>query len=118
MSVLENATAQYRDLISGELQFVEVPEWSESPDKPCRIYYKPAINFVAQGKILALFKQDKDPEGVVQSFIIKALDADGKNIFQQSDMQTLLRDVHPDIVNRILSEMASNIDDAEMLKKT
>ena len=117
MSVLDKATAQFREKMSGELQSVEVPEWGE-PDKPLRIYYKPAINFLAQGKILALFKQDKDSEAVVQSLIIKALDENGKHIFQQTDMQSILHDVDPEIVNRILSEMSTNIDDAEELKKT
>ena len=117
MSVLEKATAQFRDKISGELQFVEVPEWGE-PDKPLKVYYKPAINFKAQGKILALFKADKDEEAVCQSLIIKALDEDGKHIFKQTDMPNLLHEVDPDIVNRILSEMSINIDDAEALKKT
>ena len=118
MSVLEKATTQFRDKISGELQFVEVPEWGESPDKPLKIYYKPAINFLAQGKILALFKQDKDSEAVVQSLIIKALDADGKNIFNESDMQSILREVHTDVVQRILEDMTNNIRNAEELKKT
>ena len=117
MSVLEKATAQFREKISGELQFVEVPEWGE-PDKPLKVYYKPAINFKAQGKILALFKADKDEEAVCQSLIIKALDEDGKHIFKQTDMPNLLHEVDPDVVNRILSEMSINIDDAEELKKT
>ena len=117
MSVLEKATAQFRDKISGELQHVLVPEWGE-PDKPLKIYYKPAINFKAQGKILALFKADKDEEAVCQSLIIKALDEDGKHIFKQTDMPNLLHEVDPDVVNRILSEMSINIDDAEALKKT
>ena len=117
MSVLEKACAQFREKISGELQSIEVPEWGE-PDKPLKIYYKPAINFKAQGKILALFKQDKDEEAVCQSLIIKALDQDGKHIFKQTDMPNLLHEVDPDIVNRILSEMSINIDDAEALKKT
>jgi len=118
MSALEKATEQFRDLISGELKFVEVPEWGESPDKPLKIYYKPVLNFKAQHKILALFKQDRDDEAVCQSLIIKALDEDGKHIFQQTDMQSLLREVHPDVVQRILEDMAINIKDAEELKKT
>jgi len=117
MSVLEKATAQFREKISGELQFVLVPEWGE-PDKPLKVYYKPAINFKAQGKILALFKADKDEEAVCQSLIIKALDEDGNHIFKQTDMPNLLHEVDPDVVNRILSEMSINIDDAEELKKT
>ena len=117
MSVLEKATAQFREKISGELQFVEVPEWGE-PDKPLKVYYKPAINFKAQGKSLALFKADKDEEAVCQSLIIKALDEDGKHIFKQTDMPNLLHEVDPDVVNRILGDMATNIDDAEELKKT
>ena len=118
MSVLEKATAQFRDKISGELSIVEVPERGESPDKPLKIYYKQALNFKAQGKILALFKQDKDEEAVCQSLIIKALDEDGKHIFQQTDMPNLLHEVDPNVVNRILEDMATNIDDAEELKKT
>ena len=73
MSVIEQVTAQFREKLSGELQFVLVPEWG-SPDNPLKIYFKPALNFKAQGKILALFKQDKDEEAVCQSLIIKALD--------------------------------------------
>ena len=118
MSVLEKATAQFREKISGELLHVSVPEWGESPDKPLKIYYKPALNFKAQGKILALFKADKDEEAVCQSLIIKALDEDGKHIFKQTDMPNLLHEVDPDVVNRILGDMATNIDDAEELKKT
>lgn len=117
MSVIEKATQNFRDKLSGELQFVEVPEWGE-PDKPLRIYYKPALNFRAQGKILALFKQDKDEEAVCQSLIIKALDEAGNHLFKQTDMPNLLHEVDPEIVNRILSEMNSQIDDAETLKKT
>ena len=91
MSIIEKATANFREKLSGELQFVEVPEWGE-PDEPLKIYFKPALNFKAQGKILALFKQ--------------------------TDMPNLLHDVDPVIVNRILGEMNSQIDDAESLKKT
>ena len=117
MSVIERATANFRDKLSGELQFVEVPEWGE-PDNPLKIYFKPALNFKAQGKILALFKQDKDEEAVCQSLIIKALDKDGKHLFKQTDMPNLLHDVDPQIVTRILGEMNSQLDDAETLKKT
>ena len=116
-SVIEKATANFREKLSGELQFVEVPEWGE-PDNPLKIYYKPALNFKAQGKILALFKQDKDEEAVCQSLIIKALDKDGKHIFKQTDMPNLLHDVDPEIVNRILAEMSQDSLDAEELKKT
>jgi hypothetical protein len=117
MSVIERATANFRDKLSGELLFVEVPEWGE-PDNPLKIYFKPALNFKAQGKILSLFKQDKDEEAVCQSLIIKALDKDGKHLFKQTDMPNLLHDVDPEIVNRILNEMNSQLDDAESLKKT
>lgn len=117
MSVIDQATAQFRDKLSGELQFVLVPEWGES-DKPLKIYFKPALNFKAQGKILALFKQDKDEEAVCQSLIIKALDENGQHLFKQTDMPSLLHDTDPDVVNRILSQMNSQIDDAESLKKT
>ena len=86
-------------------------------DKPLKIYYKPSINFKAQGKILALFKQNKDEEAVCMSLIIRALDEHGKNIFNEGNMPNLLHEVDPDVVNRILAEMGANDEDSEEIKK-
>ena len=117
MSVLEKATSHFREKISGELKYVFVPEWGDSPDKPLKIYYKPSINFKAQGKILALFKQNKDEEAGCMSLIIRALDENGKNIFNEGNMPNLLHEVDPDVVNRILAEMGANDEDSEEIKK-
>ena len=118
MGVIDTVTTQFRERLNGELQSIEVPEWAGEDGKPLKIYYKPLINFKAQGKILALFNQKKDEEAVCMSLIIRCLDGDGKHIFKTTDMQTLLHECDPDIVNRILAEMQTNIDDSETLKKT
>jgi len=39
-------------------------------------------------------------------------------MFNESDMQSILREVHTDVVQRILEDMANNIRNAEELKKT
>lgn len=117
MSVIEKATAQFREKLSGELQSIEVPEWGE-PDKPLKIYYKAAINFRSQEKIFALVNASKSSEAVCQTLIIRALDADGKRLFKQTDMPNLMHEVDPEIVASIVTQMSPNEDDAETLKKS
>ena len=118
MGVIDKVTTQFRERLNGELQSIDVPEWAGEDGKPLKIYYKPLLNFKAQGKILALFNQKKDEEAVCMSLIIRCLDGDGKHIFKTTDMPTLLHECDPDVVNRILAEMQTNIEDAESLKKT
>ena len=67
--------------------------------------------------VLALFKQNKDEEAVCMSLIIRALDENGKNIFNEGHMPNLLHEVDPDVVNRILAEMGANDEDSEEIKK-
>ena len=117
MSVIEKAAAQFRERLNGEPQSIDVPEWSEK-DKPFKIYFKPLINFKAQEKIYALVNAGKASEAICQTLVIRALDIDGKNIFRQHDIQSLMHESDPDVVGRIIQAMTPDADDAEMLKKS
>jgi len=117
MSVIEKAAAQFRERLNGELQSIDVPEWSEK-DKAFKIYFKPLINFKAQEKIYALVNAGKASEAICQTLVIRALDIDGKNIFRQHDIQSLMHESDPDVVGRIIQAMTPDTDDAEMLKKS
>jgi hypothetical protein len=117
MSAIEKATAQFRERLNGELQSIEVPEWSDK-DNPFKIYFKPLINFKAQEKIYALVNAGKASEAICQTLVIRALDIDGKHIFRQHDIQSLMHESDPDVVGRIIQEMTPDADDAEMLKKS
>ena len=117
MSVIEKAAAQFRERLNGELRSIDVPEWSEK-DKPFKVYFKPLINFKAQEKIYALVNAGKASEAICQTLIIRALDIDGKNLFRQHDLQTLMHESDPDVVGRIITAMTPEEDDADTLKKS
>ena len=117
MSVIEKAAAQFRERLNGEPQSIDVPEWSEK-DKPFKIYFKPLINFKAQEKIYALVNAGKASEAICQTLVIRALDEDGKQIFQTHDKESLMRESDPDVVGRIIQAMIPDVEDEEMLKKS
>lgn len=95
MSVLNKAKEHYTNQISGELRSVEVPEWETT------VYFKTTQNFAAQQKILQLSNEGKVVEALVETLIVKALDADGKRIFKSGDRDVLMRQVDPEIILKV-----------------
>ena len=79
MNILENAKNHFRDKLSGDLQSVEVPEWG-TDGTPAKLYFKPAINFQSQEKIIKLSEEGKKAEAVVQALIERALNEDGQRV--------------------------------------
>lgn len=99
--VLDKATAHFRNQISGEMKWIEVPEWET------KIYYKTVTNLREEGKILELSQQGKNVEALVESLIIKARNEDGSKMFNMVDKPTLLNEVDPKVLVRVVGEMNS-----------
>ena len=116
-SAIEKATAHFRQRLNGELLSLDVPEWSES-GKPFKIYFKPLINFKAQEKIFKLASDGKSSEALCMTLVIRALDKEGKPLFQEGHMASLMHEVDPDVVSGIVTKMGQESDDHETLKKT
>ena len=116
-SAIEKATAHFRQRLNGELLSLDVPEWSES-GKPFKIYFKPLINFKAQEKIFKLVSDGKSSEALCMTLVIRALDKEGKPLFQEGHMASLMHEVDPDVVSGIVTKMGQVSDDHETLKKT
>ena len=116
-SAIEKATAHFRQRLNGELLSLDVPEWSESV-KPFKIYFKPLINFKAQEKIFKLVSDGKSSEALCMTLVIRALDKEGKPLFQEGHMASLMHEVDPDVVSGIVTKMGQESDDHETLKKT
>ena len=116
-SAIEKATAHFRQRLNGELLSLDVPEWSES-GKPFKIYFKPLINFKAQEKIFKLVSDGKSSEELCMTLVIRALDKEGKPLFQEGHMASLMHEVDPDVVSGIVTKMGQESDDHETLKKT
>ena len=99
VSVLEKATAHFREKISGDLKHVYVPEWD------VKIYFKNAISLKEQAKLVELSQQGKTVEALVESLIVKARNEDGTKMFSMPDKITLLNEVDPGVIIRVVGEI-------------
>jgi hypothetical protein len=99
--IIEKATAHFRNQISGEMKSVDVPEWET------KIFYKTATSLKDEGRVLELTQQGKTVEALVEGLIIKARNEDGTKMFTVADKATLLNEVDPRILIRVVSDINS-----------
>jgi hypothetical protein len=97
--VLDQATSHFRAKISGALNSIEVPEWN------CKIYFKSGITLKEQSKLIELAQQGKTVEALVESLIVKARNEDGSKMFTAVDKVTLMNEVDPNVVIRVVGEI-------------
>ena len=99
-TVLAAAKAHFKEVLSQGLRGpIRVPEWKTD------IWYKPATTFQQEAKIIELTAAGKQVEALVESLIMRALDADGNAIFNKADKPELMRYVDPGVIMRIMAEM-------------
>ena len=99
MSVLDNAKKHFSDRALGNLKKITVPEWKTD------IYYKPVNNFSVESKIIELTQKNKLTEALIETLILKALNADGKPLFGRLDKIAFMNEVDPSVITRVVSEM-------------
>ena len=118
MGILDRAEADYRTKLSGKLSSIDVPEWGEN-GTPLKVYWKPLINFKSQEKIFSLVQAGKTSEAVCQTLITRALDEEGKPLFQQHELEKMMRFTDPNIISRIVTAMSPEEDEnaIEEIKK-
>ena len=110
--VLEAARSHYKGLLSNGLRGpVRVPEWDNA-----EVWFKASSNFLQESKIVELNQQGKTVEALITSLIIRALDADGKPLFNATDKPELMREVDPGVVLRVLGEM--NVEESTKAAET
>lgn len=109
--VLDKATSHFRSKIGGELKSIEVPEWE------CKIYFKSAITLREQSKLIELASQGKQVEALVESLIVKARNEDGTKMFNIADKATLMNEVDPNVIIRIVGEINAANDEETDLEK-
>jgi hypothetical protein len=106
--VLDKATSHFRSKISGDMKKVTVPEWE------CDIYFKPTLTLKEQGKLVELASQGKQVEALVESLVVKARNADGSKMFTMADKVTLMNEVDPNVIIRVVGEINSANEEADM----
>jgi len=108
--VLERATAHFRNQISGEMSKIHVPEWE------CDIYFKSASSLKDEGRLIELAQQGKTVEALVESLVIKARNIDGTKMFTMPDKVTLMNEVDPQVIIRVVGEMTAANQEASSLE--
>ncbi len=112
--VLEKATAHFREKVGGELKHVYVPEWET------KIYFKNTISLKEQSKLIELAQQGKTTEALVESLIVKARNEDGSKMFMMPDKVTMMNEVDPAVIIRVVGEIneaSSQEEDLEKVEK-
>lgn len=112
--VLEKATSHFREKISGDLKHVYVPEWDT------KIYFKNTISLKEQSKLIELAQQGKTTEALVESLIVKARNEDGTKMFTMPDKVTLMNEVDPNVIIRVVGDInaaTAHEDDLEKVEK-
>jgi|TARA_B100000424_G_C22890846_1_gene473895 hypothetical protein len=92
---LEKIAKHYQSAISGEMVKINVKEWDMD------IYCKKTYAFRDEAKMIELQTQGKTVEALVESLIVKALDKDGKRIFNDADRINLMNEADPGVIVKV-----------------
>ena len=114
MSITDNIAKHYQSTISGELLKLHVPEWQTD------IYYKKSYALHVESKVIELQQQGKTVEALIESILLKALDANRKPLFQDADRVKLMQEADPNVVIRVGSAINNakvEIDQASAAKE-
>jgi hypothetical protein len=104
--VIQKATAHFREKLNAGLNSIEVPEWQS------KIYFKPSTTLKEQSRLIELAQQGKTVEALVETLIVKARNEDGTKMFTVGDKVTLMNEVDPSIIIRIVGEINETSDAA------
>ena len=105
MNPIDKMTGHFRNKISGEMNVVDIPEWE------MKIYYKAANTLTEEGKLIELAQKGKTVEALVETMIMKARNEDGTKMFKMADKVTMLNEVDPNVLIRVVSEMGAVNDE-------
>ncbi|MFQ5510130.1 MAG: hypothetical protein ACE5FN_12480 [Leptospirillia bacterium] len=95
--ILEKAKGHFKERLSAGLGAIEVPEWGTT------IHFRP-LNLRERDRIHRFAAKDS-LEALVETLIVRALDADGKPIFKSVHRTELMREVDPEVIARVCEEM-------------
>jgi hypothetical protein len=109
--VLDKATSHFRAKVSGEMKSVYVPEWET------KVYFKSSITLREQSKLIELASQGKQVEALCESLIVKARNEDGTKMFSTVDKVTLMNEVDPNVIIRVVGEINQTNDEETDLEK-
>lgn len=105
---MDKMTAHFRTKISGDMLKVHVPEWEMD------IWYKPANTLAEESTLIELAQKGKTVEALVETLITKARNADGTKMFKKVDKVTMMNEVDPAVLIRVVGEMNAANEDSNV----
>lgn len=102
MTILEKATAHFDSVGTKK---IKIPEWDS-------VIYATPFTLTEKGSLLK-FSKGKDAEFMVRTLILKAMDKNGKKVFDLDDKASLMGHAHTSVIERVVSEIV----DATSLKE-
>ena len=111
MSVINKAAEHFKTIVSQDMKSVEVPEWETT------LFFKAAVSFAAEQKVIALHTEGKQVDALCESLVNRACDAEGKRVFTNADKVTLMNSVDPAVILRIVNQMnalSSEVDETDL----
>tara|TARA_R100000231_G_C5289821_1_gene154271 strand:- start:57 stop:398 length:342 start_codon:yes stop_codon:yes gene_type:complete len=112
MSILDSAKSHFESL---GVQSIEVPEWKDVDGKPSVIYWNP-INLYEKNLLFKKSDNMNDVSILADILVMKALDKDGKKIFEAKDKLVLMYKVDSDVLSRVATAMVTVIQPEEAKK--
>lgn len=101
MSILEKAKSHYQAKLHAEPKKLDIPEWDTVA------YIKPSMNLSQLGEIMELSQSGKTAEAMALTLVYRLIDDEGKHLFRKPDRIDLMKQVDPDVLARIVSEINS-----------
>ena len=105
-SILDKATQHFQNRVSGVMEYILVPEWSEDKNEPLKIYFKP-MNLIEQNKIYK-YVTDGSLESLVETLIVRSRNEDGSKMFKPVERSVFMHKVDPKVITRICNEMSGD----------
>lgn len=100
--ILAEAKKHWREQLSAPMASVEVPEWGTT------LFFKPST--LAQRDRIYKHINDGSLEALVETLIQRALDGDGKRVFNEACRKDLMTRTDPDVISRIVTAMSDEPD--------
>lgn len=107
-NIMEKVKDHFRN-IRQELREYYCEEWDET------IYFKP-MNLEENDRIFKYVQADS-LEMLVQTLIVRALDADGNKMFKNMDRKELMKHADPRVITKICEAMSDTVEEPDELEK-
>ncbi len=118
MDHLEHAKSNFKRKLSGEMGYIDVPEWSDAESTTImRIYFKKAVTMKAQEKWMIFYNKGLLMRAGVERLIQCAVDVDGAAMFRPVHATELMTSVDSSVVSKIVEAMSEHDDDLEDIEK-